>query len=310
MNLKLDVCSTVQVMFGLSFMLTSMGLVLPDVVTHKLSKAASHASHIMIEENRSQLKTFIAGGAPAGRGGEQLPRSARVAVILRGEAFRSGVPQGPLGYMLSCDPKARSVQLNATTSVLEMIVLPLERRGNQVDIFATVNHCEDRDLLSEIVNIFGDRVVLVSIMSEAGQGKALHKALDQFVEIVGEKQVAGYKQVIVVRHDLLFGTPIDAWPVECHRINFASYCEISREKTCLNDVLQMMPGALFKNFTAQVGRAKCFNDMEQSEFRGTGHYCGKQLRRAVGKHRVGVAWPWQGEYSVQDSNEWGRITRG
>ena len=163
--------------------------------------------------------------------------------------------------------------MDLTQSLLRMIVLPLERLNNKVDIIVTVNRCEHPELLEVFRTVFGSsRTVVVKPISAGGQGEAYLKALEALTSHAGSARNvrARYKLVLITRHDLRWKKPIDEWPAFfSSKINFPFHCEHGRQHSgsvltfnhlCKNDVMQVIPSHLFLAFSTHVGSNTCFND--------------------------------------------------
>ena len=163
-----------------------------------------------------------AGGKPLTAG---LPQHGRVAVLLRGEAFRCG---GKSSY--GCCKEAHDPQVHATNSLFKRVVLPLQDHGNKVHVFMSEAsgfptargdaHC---DMDHDLKVVFPPEVLRVFKPSprRKGQAAAFRYAMDLFK---ANADPASYDLIIIVRHDLFWNAPIHQLPppADLSKVSFFS----------------------------------------------------------------------------------------
>lgn len=206
-----------------------------------------------------------------------LPNGSNVAILFRGQAFRSG---GRVNAT-SCSASRVSDQLRITQSALDNIVLPLERHSHTVDIYLVESgNCP---LLHHVAGLFGTRVRVASRFKGKRQVHGVLKVLDEFRS---HAKPDSYKLVVMLRFDLFFKTSIYNWPdVNIDAFNFFSRCEVSpltitmeTEGGCANDILYVMPGGYVSAFHKMINKVCWF---------GHGHLCYKHVVAAFGSEHVG-----------------------
>eukprot|EP00928_Gymnodinium_smaydae_P015437 TRINITY_DN1570_c0_g1_i1.p1 TRINITY_DN1570_c0_g1~~TRINITY_DN1570_c0_g1_i1.p1 ORF type:complete len:333 (+),score=35.64 TRINITY_DN1570_c0_g1_i1:49-999(+) len=235
---------------------------------------------------------------------QKMPWRGKVAVILRGQTFRS------FRSSVGCEKTCRESQLNSSRSVVSQLIEPLERvRENSVDVFNVDcgdepcemiadenralsakqwNQEETRNIQSTFVNSHG----------KGGQAICVQRALDFFETSVDPST---YDTIIMIRHDIEWLDSIFSWSgADFTGVNFFSRCEFNAvinqgdgtdgPTACVNDLLHMVPGHLYKAWRAEIGKDKCFSSEWQN---GHGHMCWNQtVLAAGGEHNVHLATPW------------------
>ena len=158
-----------------------------------------------------------------------LFHATRVALLLLGEAFRSGV--GHLGVDVPCNASNAAAQEIASRSFVERVVLPLETLGATVRIIFTFPHCGDSagasarhdKLLDSMLSWFGrERVAAYRTVRPMGLPSSWLAAYD-LLESTGE----AFDYVLRARHDLHIALPLPDWPVAFEQLLFEDkgiYC--------------------------------------------------------------------------------------
>jgi len=247
------------------------------------------------------------------RGEQQLPNAANslpsggsVAIIIRGEAFRLGGRNEDASEQGGCKHEAADEQQEATRSMMQHVVWPLQARQNQVDIYATETSgigapCALAPTLQSLYEevppqglATGGRVRVAAfapVERLAGQAESMRFAMDMFKNASAG---AAYDLIMFVRHDMIWTLAIDAWPppVDFAKFSFLSRCQKNQGgdveewaklgRSCVNDVLLLVPGGMFAAFDETVGAegGKCF----EAGFRhGAGHECYEAVATATGE---------------------------
>lgn len=237
-----------------------------------------------------------------------LPRRSRVALVLRGQAFRAGRTYGK-----PCVESHIPDQLRMTESVMDMIVLPLERASHTVDLYL-VESSGCSGLLGHIGELLGEqRVRLNESIESKNQADGMHRTLEAFNSQAGRPDL--YRVIIVTRFDVMFKSSIYKWPtVDFDAFNFFSRCEsafrrhcgggltpCSKPENCVHDVMHIMPGGYFTKFRELVGRGGCFNE-RASKRHMSGHGCYNQTVKAFGVEHVGFVTDWVPRLFVREAN--------
>ena len=241
--------------------------------------------------------------------GTALPNNGRVAFIIRGEAFRNGGRNLAKDSQAGCQPEARGWQEMATRSFMEMMVQPLETRGNEVDLFVTETSGVNKSCeITDSLRILFEEKPTVSAASSnrikafapiarlEGQAESLRFALDLFKN--SSTSPEAYNLIMVVRHDMIWTLAINDWPppADFSKFAFMSLCQHSAggpndwangkfdrsHSSCVSDVMLCMPGSSFAAFDGVVGKpgAKCF---EPQYRHGAGHECYEVMAEAIGQ---------------------------
>jgi hypothetical protein len=224
-----------------------------------------------------------------------LPQSGRVAVLLRGQAFRTGGRQAGHSGLWGCSTGARDAQINATQSLVDMITRPLrEVCENTVDVIVSEASGEDGPcpLTWKLKDAFAaEHLLAFEPQKDAGgQAESMRVALDLFK---ARADPASYDLILIVRHDLRWKLPIDAWhaPVDFAKLNFFSRCEPSFGSSmgCVEDMVVTVPGRDFAAFDGQVGSGNCF---VHEVIDGAGHGCVQQVHDKLG-YEPGLLTDWR-----------------
>ena len=233
-----------------------------------------------------------------------LPLSGRVAVLLRGEAFRCG---GRTSY--GCCTHAHEAQVHATKSLVNKVVLPLQEHGNLVHVFLSESsgvvrkegsgvkgHCE---MVHDLRKVFPPDVIQVFDVRPrfSGQAEGFRHTLDLLKE---HADPTSYDLVIIVRHDLFWNAQIDQLraPADLRKLSFFSRCAGNNGDLshCVMDLLVTMPGSSFAAFDSVATTGCCY----APGFRhGAGHGCYNQTYSALGQgpygyhQEIGVLTDWR-----------------
>jgi len=207
-----------------------------------------------------------------------LPNCSKIAILFRGQAFRSG---GRVNAT-ACTESRVPDQLRITQSALDNIVLPLELHSHTVDIYLVESgNCP---LLHYVAGLFGTRVRVKNRFHGIVQVQGVLKVLEEFR---WHAKPDSYNVVLMLRFDLIFKTSIYSWPdVNIDAFNFFSPCEVSPSTKawwdagdgCANDILYVMPGGYVPAFNKMINNVCWF---------GHGHLCYKHVVAAFGKEHVG-----------------------
>jgi len=228
---------------------------------------------------------------------ENLPQNGRIAILVRGQAFRSE------HLSKSCDLEWQNKQHEATDSFIRNIVEPLEHNGNKVDLFILNGDASCEAFLS-LIPKYGNRIASVMEVETRNQGDNMRKTLNQFKHKVGNPdldQIAKqYDVVMIVRHDMIWKMNVARWPtVDFNKFNFFSECGVSGVQHtfdhCVNDIFHMMPAASFNAFDAVIGTPHCFRGAEhlnaKEEFTN-GHGCWRGIADKIGEQQMTFITDW------------------
>eukprot|EP00930_Biecheleria_cincta_P027369 TRINITY_DN19238_c0_g1_i1.p1 TRINITY_DN19238_c0_g1~~TRINITY_DN19238_c0_g1_i1.p1 ORF type:complete len:383 (+),score=58.67 TRINITY_DN19238_c0_g1_i1:91-1239(+) len=265
---------------------------------HASQKAASSAG------KRDEIRALVQRS--------KFPRRGRVAIVVRGRAFRLG---GRFG--LGCKVRALDTQREEANSLVTMVVDPLLAKGNSVDMFVSESSGTSCSLTKDLVALYDSLAKprspkersmtdlyttthldaisrpssLTDMYAQGTQGSlqvfhhnsprsvnqrsGLIAALNFFKQKTYNRQQ--YDLVLVVRHDLLWKQPIDEWQItgDYSELNFMSRCEpTTKVPNCVNDMVWTMPGSMFDGFEKSIGHRNCFQE-EQCRRKGMchGHGC-------------------------------------
>jgi len=238
---------------------------------------------------------------------ENLPQNGRIAILVRGQAFRSK------HLAKGCDLNWQNVQHEATDSFIRNIVEPLEHSGNKVDLFI-LNGDTSCEAFQSLIPKYGDRIVSVMEVETQNQGDNMRKTLNQFKDKVGSPdQIAKqYGVVMIVRHDTIWKMNVDSWPtVDFNKFNFFSLCPKDVKGfsgLCVNDIFYMMPAAWFNAFDAVVGTRGCFKNGASSRFteeQSSGHGCWPGIADKINEEQMTFITDWvpgTGITSIREPN--------
>ena len=229
---------------------------------------------------------------------DEWPHKGRIAVIIRGQAFRTAWREGESGMRGLCDESTEAPQLEAAHSLVEHVFEPLEAFGNQLDLFVTEGsncsltakllaaystHASTRVISSDVttpsagqaddvrrsLNLFKKQVA-VSIMADADSPQRESERLRRATTTPRGRQEErnasktgfdAYDLVLFTRHEIRWKQNItEADAVRPAKFNFMCRCEEGTGvgPSCTADHFMMLPGKFFKSFDAAVGQPDCF----------------------------------------------------
>lgn len=247
-------------------------------------------------------------GAEYGFGSEAVrkPETERVALLLRGVSFHKGYRKRKPG----CIEEMHASQVLAWQSLMDKIVITLERQHIPVDMFITDR--EECKMFDDELHVFLDphRNVKIKRMNTSSQALNMRAALDWFKQEAGGMSAVldYYSLVIVTRHDLIWLKPFGSWPTaDTSKFNFLNREGFSTEKPNgdfqVNDVFHMMPGHAFPAFDWAVGTGGCFNpETNRYEIGSVGHLCMCQLSHAIGSDHISFVTEWRPNHGREDSD--------
>jgi len=235
---------------------------------------------------------------------KNLPQNGRIAILVRGQAFRSGT------YSKSCELKWQNEQHEATDSFIRNIVEPLENNGNKVDLFILNGDTKCKEAFQSLITKYGNRIVSVMEVDTRNQGDNMRKTLNQFKDKVGspDEIAKQYDVVMIVRHDTIWKTNIDSWPTaDFNKFNFFSLCEAGGRRGmdhCVNDILHMMPAASFNEFDSVIGQPNCFPDFGH----GYGHGCWRYIADKIDERQMTFITDWVPADTIRSPNDIAELT--
>jgi len=236
-----------------------------------------HATEVLYPKPPHRRGSHHRSIAPKPGSFAALPNGGKIAILFRGQAFRSG---GRVNAT-ACEESRVSDQMRITQTALDNIVLPLELHSHTVDIYLVESG--DCPLLHHVADLFGARVRVKDRFQGKRQVKGVLKVLEEFR---WHAKPDSYKVVMMLRFDLLFKTSVYNWPdVNVDAFNFFSRCEVSpltkemeAQGGCVNDILYVMPGGYVPAFNKMINSVCWF---------GHGHLCYKYVVEKFGKEHVG-----------------------
>ena len=261
----------------------SPSMITPDALSH------AHFSNLPVRASTSKRNVILhTSESPP----NSLPSNGRVAFLVRGESYRLGGRNLDTSQAGGCNTGGTDSQNQATHSLLNLLVQPLEARGNHVDMFVTeTSGVKSPCPLVEpgLQAIYqGNRnrsVVFRTAVRMASQADSIRLALDFLKESADDRVESVYDLVLIVRHDMVWTEAIHKWPppADFSRFSFMSACEkrSGDAEKCVSDTLLLMPGSLFPAFDSVAGAAgsRCF----VADFRhGSGHECSGAITKATG----------------------------
>jgi len=234
-----------------------------------------------------------------------LQPQSRIAILLRGAAFRPGGGRGGVSGAGSCNESHISDQLQVTQSLMDMVVLPLERASHTVDMYL-VESTNCSSLLGLIAGVLGEaRVRFQGSFRSSSQRDGVRGALESFYRHTPQSYAAEpgqYDVVIVSRFDLVFKTYINEWPnVNFRAFNFFSRCALGgwKHRHCVNDILWVMPGTYVPKFKSLIGHDGCYRRDSDA-----GHWCYNKVAKSFGVENVGFITDWTPVWRVREPNRW------
>ena len=247
-----------------------------------------------------------------------LPAHGRIGLLVRGEAFRCMHVKGA-----GCNKDFMSVQLNATLSLVQHVIAPLEARHLPVDIVLSscgrqaAAHNPAVAHLHHVVELLGRHRLLASSAPSChnfNQGESVRRTIDLFVEHAmmpkGLPKSIGraerllhipelYSLIMITRIDLVFKLSIVHWQhVNFARFLFYAGCARapfargvhggSGPQECVEDQVHIMTGHHFRRWEPIVGPGAplygCFFGFGPNLWPTySGHPCYNATARAIGE---------------------------
>lgn len=235
---------------------------------------------------------------------ESKPVQERVALILRGESFHQRYERG-------CVDSMRAAQVLAWQSLMDNIVIALERENTSVDMFIT-DHTGCKLFDAELA-VFSQRAlnrnVRIKKLDAPTQTLNIRAALEWFKQEVGGLGAiqTDYSLVILTRHDLIWLKPFGSWPT-ANTSNFNFLSKVGLDKPNgdfkVSDIFHMMPGHAFPAFDWAVGEGYCFNpDFDASDSTNAGHACMCQMSQAIGSAHISFVTPWRPPNNIRETSD-------
>lgn len=145
----------------------------------------------------------------------------RVALLLLGEAFRSGV--GSVRLDSPCNASSLAEQREATLSYVQRIAEPIEQRGGKVDILFTFPKCAEQatlvQLRSQMTSWLQPRVRAHATIRSASMTDGWQKGYD-LLRLYMAASGARYDYVLQARHDVYIEKALVEWPSNFSRLLF------------------------------------------------------------------------------------------
>ena len=212
-----------------------------------------------------------------------------VALLFRGETYRWG-----------CDALGVAKQRSVMVAYHRMLIEPLEAMGHCVHLFFTLDRgCPARD--GELERWAGDRLALSRRVRTYSQPENVRLVVDTFIKIGAWEQ---YDFTALVRYDVQLLTPMHGWgcrKLDANAISFAAKCDprMWGAFNCTSDLLYVIPRAILRAFSSQVGRRVGISEGGQSEhccfnmqcLGNGGHGCLNLLAPLLNGSRVNFCWP-------------------
>lgn len=214
-----------------------------------------------------------------------FPRNGRVAILLRGTAFRNKNNQSR--WCQEGDNKSRRLQKLATLSLVEYVILPLEQANNTVDVIVTDHECPLSKPGGLLVSWIGEqRVKVVETTEGRDQSTNILFTIDLLSKYSGGSEgdvVAKYSHVFVMRHDTVFGKPLTAWNADFSKVVFPFKCP---GWNGAHDLFHIVPAEYFHRFIKTVDLGQCFQGAD-------GHLCLQAMVWHAGEDSVDTALQWR-----------------
>merc|ERR1719265_788504 len=160
----------------------------------------------------------------------EVSQRKRVVILLRGRPFYDHFGHdNPCPSQSTPDGKdAIALQLEATKSVIEKVVKPLEQRQNTVEVVFTFKQCDQRlhtelsstlkemsndddplggNPIQDLYELYGDRIVLLDAFDSVNQNDNMRMALLSLKKAAGgeaDAVSAMWDLILIIRHDTIF----------------------------------------------------------------------------------------------------------
>lgn len=212
-----------------------------------------------------------------------FPRNGRVAVVLRGASFRNRDNKGV--FCADGDEQALKMQKAATESLVENVIVPLEKAGNTVDVIVTDHQCPLSRPGGALISWMGQRVKAVEQSDESrDQNRNILFALDLLANNSGgtpEAVAAKYSHVLVMRHDTHWVQPMSDWlEADWSKVLFPFKCPGWKKRVGVHDLFALVPAEYYTRYYKTVNLRHCFKGAD-------GHDC-----------LIAMVWHTQSEESV------------
>lgn len=219
--------------------------------------------------------------------GRELPDSNRVALVVRGIAFRD------CGHGGVCDAVGNEIMMACATSHMSRFVEPLEHSGVEVDILVATYDCPGRtEAWLEKYAKFGRLVTSTRPSDFAGQ----ESQLDSLLRALRLIEVA-YAGVLLTRTDLFFLTELGSSLISEKRFMFhadmtngAVYAGLSAVEnvTANTDKLFWIPNGALSCFLDAVESGECFANYDDDDAAWiSGERCFPSMRRRLPREEIG-----------------------
>jgi hypothetical protein len=237
-----------------------------------------------------------------------FPRDSRVALVLRGASFRNHMKKDQAcmySYdhtVAGDDTRAYGLQQNATESLVEKVIEPLEQAGNTVDVILTDHECVWTTTLAVWIGDSTEhpRVKQISTQpmeeSQGDQRQNLLFALDALASYAGGKRQvpSRYAYVFVLRHDTFWAKPMNEWPdADFSKVLFPYKCPYAGN----HDLFTLMPASYFQSYYETIVSRECFHGND-------GHLCLRAMGKKEGANSVGVAMQYEASTKFEPYTFW------
>ena len=291
-----------------------LGALVPAVPRGRLDGALAHAGASKATSTMTAAEAELA--------------SHRVAILLRGQAFRTGTQSD------GCNPKTVDHQLMQAKQFMMYVVEPLVRAGKKVRLVITVNNgaCS---LVPQLMNVYTNftnfepgtvRLIAADTVTVTpSQSAGILNTLKLFQAAAMKPQGGAwdrYAAIILARHDLTWHAPITKF-LSAENLGrgfyFLSRCEPGATfngADCINDALFAGGSSLFLKFWKHaIGEKDCFVDAAYEKagdpprtWRGQyhnniGHGCLTWTQAAVGAENVHFLTDWRPDSRLREGLE-------
>jgi len=237
-----------------------------------------------------------------------FPRGSRVALVLRGASFRNHREKDKAcmySYdhtVAGDDTRAFGLQENATKSLVENVIEPLEQAGNTVDVILTDHECVWTNTVAVWIGDSTEHPRVKQITTQSmkeGQGDQrdnLLFALDALANYTGGKRKVAleYAYVFIVRHDTAWTKPMSEWPdADFTKVLFPYHCPYKGS----HDLFTLMPATRFESYYETIFSRECF-------YGNDGHLCLKAMGNKLGFSYVGVAMRYEEKTKFEPFTFW------
>jgi len=210
-----------------------------------------------------------------------FPSHGRVAVVLRGASFRNF--RHKQSWCMQEDGKSERLQKEATMSLVENVIVPLEQAGNTVDVILTDIACNLTR--SKLLPWIGEHRVKVFEQSDDSrdQNANIMFALDHLAKYSGGVQEVEnkYSHVFLMRHDTHWNKPMNDWSeADFSKTLFPFKCP--KTIGSVHDLFFLVPTKYFGRWYKSIALRQCFKGAD-------GHFCMQAMVWHAGEESVAVA---------------------